>query len=657
MKDSTNFRRTNGQLSTLFDQIDRGELGLPELQRPFVWGTTKVRELFDSMYRGYPIGYFLFWANDSDDTIKSKHIGINEKDSTIPKSLIIDGQQRLTALYSVVKNRSIIDKAFKKEKLKISFNPISELFKVANAATDRNKEYIADISEIFFKSTYSFVNEYFEQLDAYKIKVTDKNNVIIDKLVHDKKLNSKEIEFIVTRFNQLEEVLEDQERSIMKIKDNIQIDTDDKRALIALLSAEIVYEKEVIAKRIERLSNLKDYPYDALEINSSVEEEVVAEIFTRINSKGTSLNQADFVLTLLSVFWEEGRQQINNYCESFKVVPNKKIKNSPYNHICDLDAQDVVRINIGVGFKRGRMKDAYAILKGRDLITRRFNSQLREKQFDIFKQTNELVLDNTNWHRFLRIIISCGFKSSEFISSKNAVIYSYTMFLIGITEYDLDYKKIETLISKWFFMVALSSRYSSSPESQMESDLNKIKECKNANDFEDFINRSIKSILTNDFWNITLPNDLLVTSSANSPAGNIFFVCQIKNKEKALFSEKYISDLFDPTIKVKKKSLERHHIFPANYLKKNTVSQTERNQIANMVYLEYLDNINISDEQPSIYMKEIINKYYKIREDELANELKNHAIPENFYELDYPDFLKKRRKLISEYIRSTFEKY
>lgn len=657
MKDSTNFRRTNGQLSTLFDQIDRGELGLPELQRPFVWGKTKVRELFDSMYRGYPIGYFLFWANESDDSIKSKHIGINEKDLTIPKSLIIDGQQRLTALYSVVKNRTVIDKNFKKEKLKIAFNPISELFKVSNAATDRNKEYIADISEVFFKSTYSFVNEYFNQLDEYKVKVSSRNNIIINKLRHEKNLNNKEIEFIVTRFNQLEEIMENQERAIMKIKDKIDLDCDDRSILIELLSSDIVYEKEIIAKRIERLSKLKDYPYDALEINSNVEEEVVAEIFTRINSKGTSLNQADFVLTLLSVFWEEGRQQINNYCESFKVVPTKNIKHSPYNYICDLDAQDVVRINIGVGFKRGRMKDAYAILKGRDLITRKFNSQLREQQFEVFKQTNNLVLDNTNWHRFLRIILGCGFKSSDFISSKNAVIYSYTIFLIALTEYDLDHKKIEQLISKWFFMVAISSRYSSSPESRMESDLNKIKECKNAYDFEDFIVRSIESVLTNDFWCITLPNDLLVTSSANSPAGNVFFACQIKNKEKALFSEKYISDLFDPAIKVKKKSLERHHIFPANYLKKNKVSQTERNQIANMVYLEYLDNINISDEQPSIYIKEITNRYYKNREEELESELKNHAIPVNFHELSYSDFLIKRRELLSEYIRLTFEKY
>ncbi len=656
MKDATNFRRTNGQLSTLFDQIDRGDLGLPELQRPFVWGSTKVRELFDSMYRGYPIGYFLFWANDSDDTIKSKHIGINDKDSIIPKSLIIDGQQRLTALYSVVKNRPVVDKDFKKEKLTISFNPIIETFKVANAATDRNKEYIADISDVFNKSTYSFINEYFTQLEDYKDKVSNTKKLITDKLYKAKDLNSKEVEFIVTRFNQLEEFVEEQEQVITKLKDKIALNDEDRKSAIDLLKPDITYDKEVIAKRIERLSNLKDYPYDALEINSNVEEEVVAEIFTRINSKGTTLNQADFVLTLLSVFWEEGRQQINNYCESFKIIPTKKTKSSPYNHICDLDAQDVVRINIGLGFKRGRMKDAYAILKGRDLITRRFNARLREEQFEKFKRINNIVIDNTNWHRFLNILIGCGFKNSEFISSKNAVIYSYTLFLIAITEYTIDHKTIEKLISRWFFMVALTSRYSSSPESQMEADLNKTKECKNASDFELFINKTINSVLTNDFWNITLPNDLLVTSSANSPAGNVFFVSQISNKEKALFSDKFISDLFDPTIKLKKKSLERHHIFPANYLNSLKIPQTERNQIANMVYLEYLDNINISDDKPSKYLNDIKKKYYNSRISDLEEELKNHCIPLNFETLEYNEFLDRRRKLMAEYIRNTFEK-
>lgn len=655
MSESTIFRNTKGTIGILFDQIDRGELGLPELQRPFVWGTTKVRELFDSMYRGYPIGYFLFWANDSDDQIKVKQIGKNVKDAVVPKSLIIDGQQRLTALYSIVKNRPVINKDFKAERIVISFNPILESFKVANAATLKNKEYIADISKMFGTSTYTFINKYFEQLDEYKVKVEANKENITKRLTDNKILNTKEVEFIVTRFNQLEDILEEQELAVMKLKDKINLSEDDKKVILEFLNKEIIYNKEEIAERINRLAQLKEYPYEALEINSNVDEEVVAEIFTRINSKGTILNQADFVLTLLSVFWEKGRKIINDYCESFTVVPDDTTKYSPYNHICNLDAQDVVRINIGVGFKRGRMKDAYAILKGRDLVTRRYNVNEREKQFEVFKKTNKIVIDNTNWHRFLSIITSLGFKNKEFLSSKNALIYSYTLFLIGLSDYKYDHKELEKIIAKWFFMVALTSRYSSSPESQMESDLNRIKDCKTTTDFTKFINNTILSVLTNDFWQITLPKDLLVTSSSNSPAGNVFFACQIKNGEKALFSDKLVGDLFDPTIKLKKKSLDRHHIFPANYLKKEGIQQTERNQIANMVYLEFLLNIDISDDPPKKYMADIKAKYYKIKEEQLQKELQNHSIPSDFINMDYNVFLDRRRADMANYIRKTFE--
>jgi len=79
MSITTKFKKTNGELNTLFDQIDRGELGLPELQRPFVWGNNKVRDLFDSMYQGYPVGYFLFWVNETDGEYKTKQIGENIK--------------------------------------------------------------------------------------------------------------------------------------------------------------------------------------------------------------------------------------------------------------------------------------------------------------------------------------------------------------------------------------------------------------------------------------------------------------------------------------------------------------------------------------------------------------------------------------------------
>lgn len=90
-------------LSKLIEDIHVGEIGLPDIQRPFVWPRSKVRDLFDSMYRGFPIGYLLFWENGITD--KHRVIGADGKQKP-PRLLIVDGQQRLTSLYAVIKGTS-----------------------------------------------------------------------------------------------------------------------------------------------------------------------------------------------------------------------------------------------------------------------------------------------------------------------------------------------------------------------------------------------------------------------------------------------------------------------------------------------------------------------------------------------------------------------
>src|SRR5215204_6020263 len=97
----TLFKQVNYSLSKLIQDIETGEIGLPDIQRPFVWSPAKVRDLFDSMYKGFPIGYLLFWSNNN--TNGARQIGKDKKQS-IPRLLIVDGQQRLTSLYAVLKN-------------------------------------------------------------------------------------------------------------------------------------------------------------------------------------------------------------------------------------------------------------------------------------------------------------------------------------------------------------------------------------------------------------------------------------------------------------------------------------------------------------------------------------------------------------------------
>src|SRR5690606_11640528 len=117
-----------------------GEIGLPDLQRPFVWKNAKIRNLFDSMYRGFPIGYLLLWQNSfANDDVRS--IGTDTKQKA-PRLLIVDGQQRLTSLYAVVKGIPVIRENYNQEKIEISFNPLAETFEVADAAIRKDKSFI-----------------------------------------------------------------------------------------------------------------------------------------------------------------------------------------------------------------------------------------------------------------------------------------------------------------------------------------------------------------------------------------------------------------------------------------------------------------------------------------------------------------------------------
>jgi uncharacterized protein with ParB-like and HNH nuclease domain len=122
------FKKVDYTLKKLIEDIHVGEIGLPDIQRPFVWPRSKVRDLFDSMYRGFPIGYLLFWENGYADGHRT--IGTDGKQKT-PRLLIVDGQQRLTSIYAVLKGVSVVNEKFHTENIRIAFHPLDEKFEVS----------------------------------------------------------------------------------------------------------------------------------------------------------------------------------------------------------------------------------------------------------------------------------------------------------------------------------------------------------------------------------------------------------------------------------------------------------------------------------------------------------------------------------------------
>lgn len=581
------FKEVSYSLSKLMDDVEMGEIGLPDIQRPFVWKNSKVRDLFDSMYQGYPVGYLLFWETDAEKGVKQIGTFSHQK---VPHLLIVDGQQRLTSLFAVIKGISVIRENYDSEKIEIAFKPLEGKFDVADASIRRNPEWIPNISKCFAKdaSQFAIVGDYITKLK--KIREEDGKEFSIE-------------------------------------------------------------EQTKCEMAFQKLFGIGSFPFTVLQLSAGIDEEQVAEVFVRINSKGKSLNQADFILTLMSVFWEDGRKELEAFCKASRKP--EKGKPGPYNYFIEPDPDQLLRVSVGIGFRRARLQYAYALLRGKDLESGKLSKEQREKQFAVLQAAQKKTLDLQNWHDFLSIIQKGGFRSSSMINSKGTLIYTYTLYIIGKEDFKVSDKELQNAISRWFFMSTITSRYiSSSPESAMERDLADFRGFTKAEEFLNWINNTIKSELTEDFWETTLPARM-ETSSSNSPLNNCYIAALHLLDARALFSEIRIWDALDPTTRAKKSKVERHHLFPKNYLKSFGLEGTRiTNQIANFAFVEWKDNIKISDSPPSEYLEEFKNI---IPQDKLEKINYWHALPRDWESMTYNEFLEERRKLMARVTKDGFK--
>ena len=578
------FKKVDYTLSALVSQIKTGTIGLPELQRPFVWADAKVRDLFDSMYKGYPVGFFLFWANAM--TEKTKAIGADPKQK-YPTLLVVDGQQRLTSLYAVLTGETVVREDYSISKITVSFDPLNERFLIPDAATRRNPEYIQDISELWSPE--------FDQRQYI--------NGFIDRLAAGKDLS--------------------------------------------------IADEKKIGSAINQLCKLDSYLFSALELLAEINEEEVAEIFVRINSEGKKLNQADFILTLMSVFWDEGRKQLESFSRDSK-MPSGGAP-GPFNFLIRPAPDQLLRTEIALGFKRARLRYAYSILRGKALDSKDtvISEDRRDTQFELLRTAQAHTLHLTNWHEFLKAIKTAGYIRKDYISSEGNVMYCYAAYLIGHVDFGMGHRELRYLIARWFFTTSLTGRYTGNAESRMERDLNEMREAQSSAEFVAWFDREIELSLPNDFWLIQLPN-LLDSSAARGPALFGFYAALQILGAQALFSDLPVAELLQAGVQSNKSALEKHHLFPKAYLKRLGITRTQRtNQIANYALVEWSENIAISDQQPPTYMlayRELLPS------DQIARQYHHHALWEGWENEEYNDFLEKRRGLIAGVVREAFEK-
>ena len=409
-------------------------------------------------------------------------------------------------------------------------------------------------------------------------------------------------------------------------------------------------EEDRLEERVDRVRDLRDFRFQVIELGTGANEEQVADIFVRINSEGIQLNQSDFILTLMSVHWDKGRRELEQFCRA--AVDPKVSGASPKNPFIDPSPDQLLRVGVGLGFKRGRLQYVYSLLRGKDLDTGEISAQRREAQFDQLKNAQEDVLDLSHWHEFLKCLTAAGFRSRRMITSENALIFTYTLWLIGRREFGLDYRTLRGVISRWFFMAHTTGRYTTSPESQVEADLTRLNslDTPTGEAFCAELDRIIRANFTGDYWDITLANRL-DTSSPRSPALSAYWAALNLLDAELLFSDMKVNELLDPHT-TPPRSIERHHLFPKALLASRGLTNTRQvNAIANMAFLDWPDNASIGADDPLTYWPIMTERMDAAR---LRRQVYWHALPVGWEQLDYTTFLERRRQLIARVTQDGF---
>lgn len=584
------FSNVQLKIEDLLRDVKNGRIGLPDLQRPFVWKDAKVRDLLDSMMKGYPVGYIVLWASPEEYEHIS-HIGRNEKVYRQPDDLVIDGQQRLTALLAALYGITIKDKNYKERKIRISFSPLTKEFAVWTPAYEKDPEWISAISEVF---------------KAYEEHAESRFRKNYIRVVNETRMK-----------NNRPELTED--------------------------------EEDQIERNIKELLDLNMYSIPTLKISAAANEEDVSDIFVRVNSGGQKLTEKNFIETLLAVYDNDVHVQINKFCEASRVPA----VGTSYNPIIDVESSYLIRVAVGIGFRRARLRYAYMLLRGKDLKTGEITQRTREENLKIFKDSLNLVTDLNNWHEFVNIFRDAGYQNSSLVASSNAVVFCYVLYLIGKYDYKVKPMELRKIIRKWIFMSTVTLFYTGSTESEVEKQFADLRNVHTAEEFVAYLEAGIKTKFTDEYFRVTLP-EAMASAGAQSPAWYGYVAALNVLGTPVLFGTMPISQYFQLGSSGTKKSIDKHHIFPKAYLGKiGVTSDRDRNQIANFTYLDYSSNIDISDQPPQDY----VAKYReKLGETGYRIACEEHALPENFETMDYFDFLKKRRVLMAQTVKKAYER-
>ena len=593
-------------VSAILGLIESGDIAIPEIQRPFVWKAKQVRDLMDSFYKGYPTGYLIIWKNPS--------VKLKDGSTSSGKKILIDGQQRVTAMMTAIAGVPVINSDYKRGRIVISFDPFAalsedkdaEIFSVRDQGTINSKRWIQDIADVFKSdfSTYDFIDQYCT--------------------------NNPEM------------------------------------------------EKRDLDKILAKLRGIANRTIGVIELSEQLDIDIVTDIFIRINSKGTSLSQGDFVMSKIAADEKYGGNTLRKAIDYFAHLSVKPefyheiathdtdfVSTNYFNKIAwlkdetedvyDPDYDDVIRVAFMHKFPRAKLSDLVSLLSGRDFETKEYREEIAEDTYAKLKEGVLDVINEYNFKQFMITIRSAGFVSKRLVNSQMALDFAYTLYLILSQSHEVSVSEVKRLVQRWYVLSILTGRYSASPESAFAHDIKRINEVgvvKTLKDIED-------ATLSDTFWNVRVVQNLEVMSSVN-PTYIVYVAAQIQRQDISLLSNNVtVRDLLEMAGDV-------HHIFPKEYLKAHGFEKNKYNQDGNFTYLDTQVNKSIGKLAPCDYFQRAkkqcdtgiieIGSITDYRQ--LCQNLETNCVPLDVFDMDYTrydEFLQKRRVMMAAKIRKYYE--
>jgi len=599
------YRTHSLSVSAILGLIENNDIAVPEIQRPFVWKNKPVRDLLDSLYKGYPTGYVILWKNPT----------VKLKDGTVSagKKILIDGQQRITALMTAIAGIPVINSDYKKARVKIAFDPFAALsddkdavvFEVQDQSHLRGKRWIPDVAEVFKTgfNAWTFIQEYCT--------------------------NNPDM----------------QPQDLSQVLNNLQL--------------------------------IGNRHIGVIELEEHLDIDIVTDIFIRINSKGTALSQGDFVMSKIASDEAHGGNMLRraidyfshlcidpSFLEAIKESDNDFSNSEYFNKVAwlkedtetvfDPECDDIIRIAFMHKFPRAKLADLVGLLSGRNFETREFSEDIVEDTYAKLKDGVCNVINKHNFTQFMIAIKSAGFISPKLINSNMALDFAYTLYLRLKETEEVGVSEIKRVVQKWYVLSVLTGRYSSSPESSFAKDLRLIKENGVINTLKDIE----AATLSDNFWDIAVVQDLCYTST-NNPTYMVYLAAQVANNEMSLLSTNVtVRELITLGGDI-------HHIFPKEYLKSKGYEKSKYNQEGNYVYLDRPVNISIGKKSPKEYFSlafeqcdtKVIKCGAITDKAQLLKNLKVNCIPETIVKMEedrYEEFLAYRRKMMARKIKDYY---